>query len=307
VPARAELLVSSDGSDGGLNGGSGGGSGGGSDGGPNGGLSSTSGETGSDSDTRSHSDSPRQGRRPLKRRRLAVGDTVNVLPAVQRDVALVHSGELDVDALRGRFTRFLLARGTDIIGEGTYRRFILKNKNAGEEWAHQIHYDIQHTQQLFRAVVKQVQLLQGNPLALKLFAMCQRVMQDTHPPAHCADHWRLCALTGQRTEETVCLGVQGKSDCVYVHHKFFRFFSSLWLVSRMDNCVRNLVHYWLKQDAVRFEKNDYDSIARLFHADSAFHDRVARCFCHSLLHVSTSVDAHAKYLSSSQNHIIKQM
>jgi len=309
--ARAELPVSSGCSDGGAGGGADGGAGGSSAGGwssgPHSGSNSASGETTSESDTRSRSNSPRRERRSSKRRRLAAGGAVNVMPAVQRDMLLAHKGELDVGLLRERFTRFFLAKGTDIIGEGTYRRFILKNKNAGEEWAQKIHYDIQYTQQLFRAVVKQVQLLQGNPLALKLFAMCQRVMHDTHPPAHCADHWRLCALTGQRTEETVALGVQSKNDCVYVHCKFFRFFSALWLVSRMENCMRSLVHYWLRSETACSAKSDYDSIARLFHADSSFHDRVARCFCHSLLHVSVSVNTHAEYLLSSQNHMIKHI
>jgi hypothetical protein len=266
---------------------------------------SATGDTGSDSDQRSADCSPPRGRPNAKRRRLTAGiESCNVLPAVQQDLARVHSGSLDVEELRRRFTSFFLAKAMDIIGEGTYRRFILKHKNAGEEWAMRMHCDVQYVQQLFRAVVKQVQLLQGNPLALKLFTLCQRAMHDTHPPVHCSDGWRLCALTGQRTEKTVCLGALSKADAAFVHQKFFRFFSTLWLTCRMETCVRNLTHCWLKQHPQHAASCDYQSLAHSFRADAAFHDRVARCFCHSAVHVARSIHAHTEQLADGQHAVI---
>jgi hypothetical protein len=226
-----------------------------------------------------------------KRARDAV-ETVNVL----QDFTLMQQGELPLALFRQRFKQYFVGRALDAIGEGSFRRFMLKHKNADAPWAVEMHRDTQYVQQMFRLAMRFVHQLQTHSLASKLHALCQRVASDARPPQVHTDGWALCALTGTCTERTVVLNGTSRSERVHVHRKFHKFFSMLWITAHVEAGVRAVVQHWLRGDTEG--PQDYKSVAERFQADTELHERTAQCFVHSIVHVVISTHAHLHHITN---------
>ena len=87
---------------------------------------------------------------------------------VTQDFVLMQQGTLPLALFRQRFKQYFLGRALDAIGEGSFRRFMLKHKNADAPWAVEMHRDTQYVQQMFRLAMRSVHQLQTHSLASKL-------------------------------------------------------------------------------------------------------------------------------------------
>ena len=211
------------------------------------------------------------------------------------DFEQLQNGTLPLSGFRKRFCNFLLARALDIIGDNSFRRFMLKHKNAEVPWAVEMHRDVQYVQQILRSTIRSVQQLQLHPLATKLHTICQRVANDTHPPQIYTEGWALCALTGTYTERSVVLSAGARSERLHTHRKFFKFLSMLWIVTHLEANVRSVVHHWLRGDTS--EPRDLQALATRFREAVDLHERTAKCFVHSIAHVSVSIHKHVQMLT----------
>lgn len=211
------------------------------------------------------------------------------------DFEQLQNGTLSLPRFRERFRNFFLARALDIIGDNTFRRFMLKHKNAEVPWAVEMHRDVQYVQQILRSTIRSVQQLQLHPLAAKLHTICQRVTNDTHPPQIYTDGCALCALTGTYTERTVVLSAGARSERLHTHRKFFKFLSMLWIVTHLEANVRSVVHHWLRGDTS--EPRDLQALATRFRGAVDLHESAAKCFVHSIAHVSVSIHKHVQMLT----------
>jgi hypothetical protein len=133
---------------------------------------------------------------------IQTGSLVNTAP---KQDALVDS----------KLENFILFKAFDVIGDGGYRRFVLKNKNNGEHWAVNMYSDAQYTSRCLRATLQLVAQLAGNVPCVKLYKICQRVINDMNPPSVSTHGWCICALTGMRTENTTQLGRSNKGEVCY--------------------------------------------------------------------------------------------
>jgi hypothetical protein len=192
-----------------------------------------------------------------------------------------------------KLRNFVLFKAFDIIGDGGYRRFVLKNKNNGEQWAVGIYSDTQHTTRFLRATLQLIGQLAGNTPCVKLHKICQRVTNDMNPPSISTHGWCICALTGMRTENTTQLGRSNKGEVCYVHRKFHFFFTMLWFIARFELCIKYATIQWLQQNNATSNHN-IQTLCEKLQKDPSFTKNICRSILHATQHVTDSVIMHIK-------------
>jgi hypothetical protein len=211
-------------------------------------------------------------------------NTTHELPQIPEPVAL--------DRLRN----FILFKSFDIIGNGGYRRFVLKNKNNGEKWVTTIYNDSQHVSRYVRTILNLVNRPQFSASCVKLHKLCQRVINDLNPPTTTSHGWCIFALTGMRTENTTQLGRSNKGDPCHVHHKFYKFFCMLWFVTRIELCIKYFTLQWLQKHNSEIEQN-IQVLCERFEADTEYIQAMSDKFSQATHHVATSVLTHLEHTS----------
>ena len=192
-----------------------------------------------------------------------------------------------------KLRNYVFFKAFDIIGDGGYRRFILKNKNNGEPWAVSMYNDTQHTTRFFRATLQLVGKLAGNVPCMKLYKLCQRVTNDMNPPSVSTHGWCICALTGMRTENTTQLGRSNKGDVCYVHRKFHAFFTMLWFVARFELCIKYATTQWLQHNN-NTSDGKIQILCEKLQNDESFIQNICQSILHATQHVTDSVIMHIK-------------
>jgi hypothetical protein len=198
-------------------------------------------------------------------------------------------------ALEDKFKEYLLFKAFDIISDGSYRRFVLKQKHNGDKWAIGLHMCIHEVSGSVKSVTRLTQGLQYKPATLKLYTLCQRVLQDLNPPTVSSDVWKICALTGMRTDKIVAFGKTSKGDVCYVHQKFHDFFCKLWFLARIDICIKQFTEFWCQVRADRCLKgNDYKGLCAQLQADDECVNTFCQYFIASMQHVEKSLTTHVE-------------
>jgi hypothetical protein len=212
---------------------------------------------------------------------------LSVEPSRHSDV----SDPLLIDRVRN----FILFKACDVIGSGGYRRFVLKNKNNGENWATTLYNDTQYVSKYVRTTLLTVSRLQYTPSCVKLHKLCQRVINDLNPPTVSTHGWCICALTGMRTDNTTQLGRSSKGDTCHVHRKFFKFFSMLWFIARIDLCVKYFTMQWLQKHNGGEEQN-IQCLCEKLQGDVVYVQSMCDKLAHAISHVSVSVLSHMEHM-----------
>lgn len=192
-----------------------------------------------------------------------------------------------------KLKNFILFKAFDVVGDGGYRRFLLKNKNNGELWAVSMYNDAQHTNRCLRTTLQLIGQLAGNVPCVKLYKICQRVTNDMNPPSISTHGWCICALTGMRTENTTQLGRSNKGDICYVHRKFHVFFTMLWFISRFELCIKYATLQWLQENNNSAE-NNIQTLCEKLQKDDSFTESISNSIIHATQHVTDSVIMHVQ-------------
>jgi hypothetical protein len=215
--------------------------------------------------------------------------------SLSKSVTSIDVPTLTEPILPDRMRNFVLFKAYDVIGNGGYRRFVLKNKNNGEKWATTLYNDTHYVSRHVRATLLLVNRLQYTASCVKLHKLCQRVINDLNPPIISTHGWCICALTGMRTENTTQLGRSNKGDACHVHRKFFKFFCMLWFIARVDLCVKYFTVQWLQTHNNEEEQN-IQTLCEKFEADSQAVQSMCDRFSHAIAHVSMSVLTHIDHV-----------
>jgi hypothetical protein len=191
-----------------------------------------------------------------------------------------------------KLRNYILFKAFDIVGDGGYRRFLLKNKNNGEAWAVSMYNDTQHTNRCLRTTLQLIGQLAGNVPCVKLFKICQRVTNDMNPPALSTHGWCICALTGMRTENTTQIGRSNKGDICHVHRKFHIFFTMLWFISRFELCIKYATLQWLQEN--NSSVNNIQTLCEKLQKDQSFTESISKSIIMATQHVTDSIIMHVQ-------------
>jgi hypothetical protein len=236
-------------------------------------------------------------KRPVEEVELQTRSVRSKLVSRKRNVELVnHQSPRE---LIDKFKDFLLFKAFDIISEGSYRRFVLKQKHSGDQWAIDLYACSQEVVASLKSILKQIHRMQYTPSTLKLYKLCQRIVQDLNPPTISSEVWKICALTGMRTDKIVCIGKSSKGDVCFVHQKFHGFFCKLWFLARIEVCIKQFTQLWCQ---VRADKNlkptDYKGLCSQLKNDHEFVNKLCQYFITSIQHVQKSLTQHIEQCST---------
>lgn len=205
-----------------------------------------------------------------------------------------------------KFKDFMLFKALDIISDGSYRRFTLKQKHSGDQWAIDLYACSQSISCSLKQTLKQIHRMQFSPTTSKLHKLCLRVIQDLNPPTMSLDVWKICAFTGMRTDKIVSIGKSSKGDVCFVHQKFHEFFCRLWFLARIDICIKQFTTLWCQVRADKsLKSSDYKSLCEQLKEDHEFVDTFCRYFVSSMDHVENSLVKHRTHCS--ENTLLHEM
>jgi hypothetical protein len=145
------------------------------------------------------------------------------------------------------FKAFFCSKAFDVIGNGSYRSFLVRCRDNNDEWALQTHRHISAVTERIRGVTVLLTQLRRGPTS-GLGIACKHIITNTTPPSHSACTWNVCQISGQHSADCVELTrSQHKTACpVYVHIKYIRFLHLLWFVCKIEHVIRNYTRHWLR-------------------------------------------------------------
>jgi len=223
----------------------------------------------------------------------------NVRKQQSRKRCVENQVQHEIKTLTEKFKDFLLFKAFDIISEGSYRRFALKQKHNGDQWAVDLYASSQSILCTLKQTLKQIHRMQFSPATSKLHKLCLRVVQDLNPPTMSHDVWKICALTGMRTDKIVSIGKSSKGDVCFVHKKFHDFFCRLWFLARIDICVKQFTNLWCQERADKTLKSgDFKGLCKQLKEDHDFVDLFCQYFASSVDHVEKSLVNNVAYCNS---------
>ena len=235
------------------------------------------------------------------KRPLAQSGVPHRIVRIKQQARKKKSGEQDEPQNKdmiNKFKDFLLFKAFDIISEGSYRRFALKQKHSGDQWAIDLYTSSQSISLGLKNTMKQIHRMQFSPATSKLHKLCLRVVQDLNPPTMSLDVWKICSLTGMRTDKIISIGKSSKGDVCFVHQKFLDFFSRLWFLARIDICIKQFTTLWCNVRADKsLKQTDYKSLCEQLREDTDFVDAFCQYFMTSMDHVEQSLIQHISYCS----------
>lgn len=145
-----------------------------------------------------------------------------------------------------QFRDFLHMKAFDVIGDNSYRRYVVQCKDNGDDWAQRMCVGVQQMNNCIKKVSTLVDSLQTDG-KIKLYKVCLEVMSSLNHPLKERAGWNVCFISGERSDSCVEVSRSGRSDtCTVVHSKFSTFISLLWYVVKFEQIVRMMTKQWVE-------------------------------------------------------------
>lgn len=145
------------------------------------------------------------------------------------------------------FKSFLCCKAFDVIGNGSYKTFLVRCRDNNDTWAIETHHNVQCVTEKVKGISSVITQLRRNS-AYGLGAICKDLITNTTPPVFSSTNWNVCQISGQHTDSCVeLLKSQHKTaNPVFVHSKYMDFLNMLWYVCKIEHIIRNFTRQWLR-------------------------------------------------------------
>ncbi len=208
----------------------------------------------------------------------------------------------------------------DVIGNGTYRRYVNSCKEKGEPWAIKmtqgLSYTILHCLTLsfdfiacakprfdcatvvwaamtdFAAKIKVIQGLVNdlqNSEKNGLYSLCQTVMENNTPPIEQNTVIAECCVSGKEKCQCIILKCKGRgAPCITVQSRFSHFVLMFWTVFKIDLIIKTVTREVI--DGMPPQSNSsMRSMCDLLLQDSTKINRLSLSLLHAIEHVENSL------------------
>jgi hypothetical protein len=166
------------------------------------------------------------------------------------------TGEPVSQCALSEFRGFFLAKAFDVVGNGTYKKYLARCKESGDPWAVTMGAQLQAVQSHVREVHAAITAMP--PTANHLGEICRDVMMSAQPPIRLHAGCATCAITGRRCMKCLDLSKTHKGHAhVYVDPRFCYFFMLLWYCNKLEYIVRSFTRTWLDS---RHEEETFKSL-----------------------------------------------
>lgn len=144
------------------------------------------------------------------------------------------------------FERFFKSKVFDVIGNGSYKPYIIKCKDNNDMWAIDTYKAINIVSDTVKHVTSLLYRIQSLP-NVSLSTICKEITCNTTPPMAMGNKWAVCFISGEHSKNCVRLlrGGVRCGDTVYIHEKYYYFIKQLWYVSKIEHVIRSITRNWL--------------------------------------------------------------
>jgi hypothetical protein len=191
-----------------------------------------------------------------------------------------------------QFQNFFYAKSFDIIGNGTYKKFLARSKEINDQWALSMSSDINVVQTKIKDIQNLVNDIPRLPNDLQ--NICKDVMSSAQPPMKMHAGTMKCILTQRFCNNALDFSrIIKEKTHAYVDARFGHFFLLLWYFNKIEYIIRSCVRHWL--DMQQKDMCNKELCDKLF---QDFHGKTEKM--HKLC-----ITAH-QHISISLNHIINK-
>lgn len=185
-----------------------------------------------------------------------------------------------------QFRSYFMFKAFDVIGDGNYRKFVVKSKDNSDQWAVDLLTNIQIVNSHVKHIIQDIHQLQhsGNT---KIYKICHEVTTCINPPVRPKSGWNICNITGMRTDSCIDISRSGRADTfATIHSKFSDFIMQLWFVTRIEHIIKIMTKNWIEtQTDTNFKKTE---LCRKFESEYEMIDDIFESFKAAYDHIRTS-------------------
>lgn len=196
--------------------------------------------------------------------------------AAYENLKLPDSKKKNVEDFKKDIRNFFLLRAYDVVSQGAYRRYLLREKDLQEMWAINMHQSFSRINAEIKQVLKYICISKTRG-KLNVSTLLQKISLSADAPELSINEVCRCHLTSV----VIFSGVKitGKSDVVpsiVVHRRFEKFCWSFWFLAKVESVLKLIIkENYAKTDDVSVT----DMIQRIFKDDSlVIRDLTEYCF-----------------------------
>lgn len=176
----------------------------------------------------------------------------------------------------------------DVIGNGTYRKYVNISKDKGDQWAKTMLNSIATVNSSTKIVQALVADLQSSNKT-GLYTLCQTVIENNTPPIDQSTVISECSVSGKQKCQCIVLKCKGRgAPCIMVQSRFGHFVLMLWTVFKMDLVIKTLTRDFLE----KVENVDDVSMGELcdqFLKETTNITKLSNAILHAIDHVRLSL------------------
>lgn len=174
----------------------------------------------------------------------------------------------------------------DVIGNGSYRKFVNSMRDKSESWAVELLGHVQAVLGAVKYIQSLVADLQGAYNRRGLFQLCQAVIENNTPPIDQATVIAECVVSGKDKCHCIVLRSKGRgASAITVQGRFSHFILMLWTVFKMDLVIKTMTRDFIDS----LECGETLSMKALCDLYSKQDTRLASSIFHALDHVTNSL------------------
>lgn len=191
-----------------------------------------------------------------------------------------------VEDFKKDIRNFFLLRAYDVVSQGAYRRYLLREKDLQEMWAINMHASFSRINQEIKQVLKYVSISKTRG-KLNVSTLLSRISVSADAPELCINEVCRCHLTSVVIFSGV--KIMGKSDVlpsIVVHRRFEKFCWCFWFLAKVESVLKLII----KENYGKNEEISVTNMIQQIFKDDLFviRDLTEYCF-HALQYVHNSL------------------
>ena len=179
-------------------------------------------------------------------------------------------------------------RAFDVIGNGSYRKYVNSCREKGESWAVRMQESVMQASSATKMIQQLVSDLQkANKTGLYL--LCQTIIENNTPPIDQNTVISECSVSGKAKSQCIVLKCKGRgAPSITVQSRFGHFVLMLWTVFKMDLVIKTLTRDFIDKlgDADEYTMAD---LCEKFVTNNESITRLSHAMLHAIQHVKMSL------------------
>ena len=198
------------------------------------------------------------------------------------------AGGMDANVHVHDIETYVKFRAFDVIGNGSYRKYVNSCRERGESWAVRMQESVVQANSATKVIQQLVSDLQkANKTGLYL--LCQTIIENNTPPIDQNTVISECSVSGKAKSQCIVLKCKGRgAPSITVQSRFGHFVLMLWTVFKMDLVIKTLTRDFIDKlgDA---DQHTMADLCEKFVTNNESITRLSHAMLHAIQHVKMSL------------------